>query len=106
TIVRPTFDEAVTAENFLDLARGRRVQTQELDVMARINFVNGNDVGGVKIERGQPLIFLQRWPLILRRRHIIVSFGGALLERAWGVHRREGSCAPILRSFFDARPNF
>ena len=101
--MRPAFDERVTAENFLDLARRRCVQAEELDVVSRINFVNGNDVRGVKIERRQPLVFLERRPLILRRRHIIISFGGALLERARRVHRRERRCSAILRRFLHPR---
>ena len=68
--------------------------------------MNRDDIGGVIVERGQPLFLLRRWPFGLRWRHIIISFGGALLECARRVHRCERGRAAVLRRFFDARPHF
>ena len=49
-VMGPAFDERVAAKNFFHFAHGRCVQTQELDIMSGINFVNGNNVGGVEVE--------------------------------------------------------
>ena len=71
--------------------------------MSGINFVDGNNVGSVKVESGQPFVFLLRRPVVFGRRDIIVGFGRALLEGARRVHRREGGRAAVLRRFFHAR---
>ena len=82
----PAFDKGVTAKNLLDFTRRRRIQAQKLHIMARISFMDRNDVRSVIIEGGQPFFLLFFWPVALRWRDIIISFGRALLERAGRIH--------------------
>src|SRR4029450_1046349 len=56
-------------------------------------------------ERGEPfLLFLLR-PTLFRRCDVVISLGGAFLERTWSIHRGEGGGAQILRGLFYFRAN-
>src|ERR1700730_13937970 len=74
--------------------------------MPGINFMSGNDVGGVIIERGQPFLFLFLWPVALRWRDIIIGFGRSFFERARRVHGGERRGATVLRRLGHARSHF
>src|SRR5207244_1480417 len=104
-VMCPAFDECVTTENLFHFARWRRVQVQELYIMAGIGFMNRNDVGGVIVEGGEPFLFLFLWPIVLGGCDVIVGLGRALLERTRRVHRGKRRGPQILRSLFNFRAN-
>src|SRR6266571_4014331 len=94
-VVRPAFNKSVAPENFFDLARRRGVQTKELSIMAGVNFVNRDEVGGVIVKRGQPLFFLFVRPVGFGRGDVVVGLRCAFLEWSGRVHRCEGGGATI-----------
>ena len=73
--------------------------------MAGVSFVNGNDVGSVIIEGGEPFLLLCFRPILLRGCDVIICVSGALLEGTGRVHRRKRGCPQILRRLFHFRPN-
>ena len=101
--MRPTFDKSVAAEDFLDFARRRRVQAQELHVVPGISFVNRDDIGGVIIKGGEPFLLLF---LRLCWCHVIVGFGRAFFEGARCVHRSKRGGATVLRCLLDLGADF
>src|SRR5437899_6591596 len=101
--MRPAFDESIAAENFLDPARWRRVQVQELHIMAGVGFVDRRNVRGVIVEGGEPLLFLFLRPMMFRRSDVIIRLVGSFLEWARCVHRGKRGGVQILRRLFDLR---
>src|SRR5438445_393749 len=101
----PAFDKRVAAENFFDLARGRRVQVQELHVVTGVGFVDRRNVRRVIIESGEPFLLLFVRPIVLRGSDVVIRFSGALFERTRRVHRCKRRGAQILRSLFSFRAN-
>ena len=101
--MRPAFDESVAAENFLDPARWRSVQVQELHIMAGVGFVDRRNVRGVIIEGGEPFLFLFLRPIVFRRSDVIIRLVGSFLEWARCVHRGKRGGPQILRRLFDLR---
>jgi len=74
--------------------------------MPGVSFMNGDNIGRVIIEGGEPLFLLLGCPLALRRGDVIVRFGRAFLEGVRRVGGGERGGAAILRRFFDADPDF
>ena len=71
--MRPALHESVAAEYLFEPGSGRGVQAEELDVMARIDFVDGDDVRGVVVEGGQPLLLLPGRPVGFDGRDVVVG---------------------------------
>src|SRR4029450_4783320 len=103
--MRPAFDEGVATEDFFYFAGRRRSQMKLLHVMSGVNLMNRSNIGGVIIERGEPFLLLLLRPLVLGRCDVVISLGGALLERTRSIHRGERGGAQILRGLFYFRPN-
>jgi len=57
-VMRPAFDEGVATKDFFYFAGRRRSQMKVLHVMSGIDLMNRHNVGGVIIERGEPLLLL------------------------------------------------
>ncbi len=103
--MRPAFNKRIAVENLFELRCRRRVQAEELDIVARIRFMDGDDIGGVIIEGGEPFFLLLRRPIGFHRRDVVIGFGCFFLEWAWGVHGSETGCSEELRRFGDNGAN-
>src|SRR5678816_1308485 len=98
--MRPAFDKSVATEDFFYLGGGRGIQMKELHVMPGIDLMNRGNIGGVIIKCGEPFLLFFFWPILFRRCDVVISLGGALLERTWSIHRGKGGGAQILRGLF------
>jgi len=85
-IMRPAFNVGIAAKDFFQPRGGRSLLTEELHEVTRVRLMDGNHVGRVIVEGGQPLLFLLGRPIRFHRRDVVISLSGLGLKWPRCVH--------------------